>query len=110
MAHVDHIDVAGEMHALARLWPLAAGNHVPARIGLAIPWCAERSDQLGLEPRRSKPTIQIFADLPVIFAGRIQGRDADQLLGERNQIVAPFFQRRIERCVLTIDDGGSVIH
>ena len=88
MADLDHVVMRIEMHRLAGPGAMAAGDEVPARKFRAIAGGAMGADQFAGESPGGEPGFEIFADIAVMPARRIQGRDADQILREADQIIA----------------------
>src|SRR6056297_3077389 len=86
MAHLDHVNMAVEMHASTGARALAPRDDIPARMPVAVAGCAMRADHLRREPRLGQPPVQIVAELAIVHARRVQRRDTDQVLRERNQI------------------------
>lgn len=93
------------MHALARLRALAPRHDVPARIGRAIARRTLRADQLRCKATRRKAFVQIFANLAVVFARRIEGRNADKVLRQRDKIVASGDDSRAQQGRLVLLPG-----
>ena len=94
---LDHVDVAVEMHARPRARALAAGDEVPARVPVAVAGRALGAHELGPEAERLQPARDELADLAVVLARRVDGRDAHQRLGQRDQRLAPRPDRRAQR-------------
>jgi len=90
------------MHAITRARALAAAHDIPTRIPGAIARRAFRPHQFHLEPRFDQPLAQIGANLAVVFTGRIERRDTDQLLRQGNQVVAARvdFSGQARGCIL----------
>ena len=84
---LDHIGVAVEVDTFARPAPFAAGDDVPTGVFLAIAGGTKGADQLRLEPVLAQAGIKVFADQPIVLTRRVKRRDADQILGQRDQIV-----------------------
>ena len=87
-ADFNHIRMAVEMHTIARLRALAAGKNVPTRVFVAVTRRALRPDHLCLKAVAFQAVVQIFADQAIIFARRVQRRDADQILRQGDQVIA----------------------
>ena len=84
---LDHVDVAVEVHARAGPLPLAAGDHVEARIALAVAKRAFGPDVGHLEAGAMQPFAQMPRAGLIGFAGRIDRREAHQLPGKLHQRV-----------------------
>ena len=87
-ADLDDICVAVEMYTIPGSATVPAGDNIPTRIFFAVAGCAKGAHQLGFETRCAQPLIKVFANLAVIVARRGQGGNADQILGQRDQVVA----------------------
>jgi hypothetical protein len=88
VAGLDHVVVAVEMHAVARTCAFDPGHHVPARIPVAVGGRAVGADHLDGEATVPEARTEDVADLAVIAARRIERRDADEDLRQRNDLVA----------------------
>ena len=97
MANLDHVVMAVEMHAVARTRPLQAGDKVPARIGIAVTRCALGADKLHAEAGRQQPGGQIVADPAVILPRRVQRGNADEILRQADQVLAPGIDGKKQR-------------
>ncbi len=89
VADLDHVGMAVEMHAIARAPAFAACDDVPARVFVAVAGRAVGADQFGFKPRSPQTPVQIVADRAIIASRRVQRGDADQVLGQRDQVIAP---------------------
>ena len=81
------------MHAGARRAAVETGDDVDARIAVRIARCSLGTDELGLEAALAQALADIFGAGPVCLPRRIDGREADQFGGERDQIVDPVVDR-----------------
>ncbi len=97
MADLDHVVMAVEMHALSGSAAAVAGDEVPAREFLAVARRAVGTDQLAVPALRTQPGLQVFADLAIQAARRVQRRNADQVLRQADQIVAAVFYLKAKR-------------
>jgi len=88
MADLDHVVMAVEMHAFAGRAAPMPGDQVPARKGFAVAGRAMGADQFAGPALRRQPGLQVFADLAIVAARRVQRRDADQIPGQADQVVA----------------------
>jgi len=86
-AGLDHVDMAVEMHARPGPAGLIARNHVGPWIGVGIAPSALGPQHGNLEPARLEAPAQIVAAGGIGVARRIDGGDADQVLGQRHQVV-----------------------
>jgi len=93
VAGLHDIDMGVEMHAGAGRSALTARHNVPTRIAVAVAGRAVGADHFNVEPPLLQPRRQIFADLQIGLAWRIERRDADQVLGQRDQLVASRFNQ-----------------
>ena len=75
------------MHAFAGPASIATGDDVPAGVFLAVAGGAKGADQLRLEPVLAQTGIEVFADQTIVLPRRVQRRDADQILGQGDQVV-----------------------
>ncbi len=48
-----------------------------------------RPDQFDVEAGRGQTLLQIIADIAVVLAGRVERGNAQKVLGQRDQILAP---------------------
>ena len=87
-AGLDHVDMAVEMDARPRPPAFAPGDHVPARIAVAVAGGALRAHEGRREAERREPPGDDLAAVAIGLAGRVDRGDADQLGGQRHQIVA----------------------
>ena len=88
MADLDHVDMRVEMHAFAGMAAFLARDDVPAGIFVAVARCAHCAHELGIKAVPGEAGVEIVADVAVAVAGRIQRGNADQVPGERDQVVA----------------------
>ncbi len=98
-ADLHHVCVAVEVDAVAGPRTLAPRDDVPARIFLAVAGSAGGADQFRLETMFAQAVVQIFADQAIVPARRIQGGNADQVLGQRDEIITLGRNGSAERCV-----------
>ena len=87
-ANLDHIGMAVEMHTRAGLGALVPRDDVPAGVFFAISGRTFGTDQGGFKPLGGQPLFQQIADRRIVFARRVQSGNADQILRQRDQIIA----------------------
>lgn len=109
MAHLDHIDMAVEMHALAWRPAVASRHEVPARIPIAVANRALGPYQFGLKPGLQKPSVQKVADFAVVRARRIKRGNADQVLRQADQVIAPRGHFGQELCRHTLGHAHALL-
>ncbi len=88
VADLDHVVMGVEMDAVAGARAVMARDEVPARMGVAVAKGPLRADQRHREAGPRKPRREVIADLAVVVPGGIEGRDADQIPGQRDKVVA----------------------
>ena len=98
-AGLDHIDMRVEMDAGAGRAAVEAGDDIDARIAVGVAGRAFGADEFGLETTLLQPRADIFGAWPIGFARRIDGRKADQVGGQRDQVVDPVVDRLEESFV-----------
>ncbi len=89
MADLDHIMVRIEMNAVAGCATFVTRDHVPTRVFHAVANRPLGADHFDLEPGFRQPFRQIGAYLAIIMPRRVQRGNADQVLGQGDQIVPP---------------------
>ncbi len=89
VADLDHVVMAVEMHAVAGGGAFAARDHVPARMGGAVAGRAFGADQIDGEAVPAEPFGEIFADFQIVAARWVERGDANQVLRQRDKVVAP---------------------
>ena len=94
-ADLDHVVVRVEVDGVAGRRALAAGDEVPARMLVAVAGRALGAEQLDGEAARRQAVADVLADREVVVAGRVDRRDADEVLGQRDEVVA------------AVGDGGA---
>ena len=86
---LDYVDMAVEMHTFPCVDALASRHDVPARILVTVARGAICPHHFCLKARGRQPPVEIFANLQIVVARRIERRNADQILRQRDQIIAP---------------------
>ena len=87
-AGFDHVVMRVEVHRLARPAALAPGDDVPARILVAVADRALGANQFNGIAGFAQALGEVIADFAVVVPGRIDRRNADQVLRQRDQVVA----------------------
>src|SRR3712207_3207276 len=78
-----------EVDPRARRATLATSDNIPARMPLGVAGRPLSADELRMELARPKPRGDQLATLAIKIAGGIPRRDADEISGQRGQLVAP---------------------
>ena len=108
-ANLDHICVAVEMHAIARPRAFVARDNIPAWVFVAVARRAVGADQLGRKARLLQALVQIVADFAIAVARRVQCGDADQIAGQRDQVIAAVLDGGCQRIGLRgVGHGQSI--
>ncbi len=89
MADLDHVVMAVEMDAVAGAASLAAGDHVPAWMGGRVARRALGPDEVHCKALPAEPFGEIVADFQIVAAGRVERGNADQVLRQHDEIIAP---------------------
>ncbi len=93
VAGLDDVDMRVEMHAGAGRAAVEAGDDIDARIAVGVAGRAFGADELGFEAALLQPRTDVFRARPVGLAGRVDGRKADQVGGQCDQVVDPSVDR-----------------
>ena len=75
------------MHAFPRTGPSAMRNNVPTGVFFAVAGGFKRPDQFNLKAVFGQASLQILANLTVVFARRVQRWNTDEILRQRDQVV-----------------------
>ena len=96
LAHGHDIGMAVEVDALPRPRPLAPRDDVPARMALAVARRPLGADHRDVKARAPQPPGKNLADVAIERPRRVQRRDAHQVLGQRDHLLAPRLDRLTE--------------
>ena len=87
VAGLDHVDMRVEMHRRAGAAAVETGDHVGARVAVGVAGRAFAAHELDAEAALLQPRAEIFGARRIGFAGRVDGRKADQVDGQRDEVV-----------------------
>ena len=81
------------MHVGAGRAAVEAGDDVDARVAVGVAGRAFGADEFDFEAALLQPRADVFGAGPIGLAGRVDGRKADQVGGQRDQVVDPIIDR-----------------
>lgn len=90
MADLNHVRVTIEVDTITGLSAFATRDDIPAGVFVAIARCTDGADQFRFKPRPPQAPVQIVADCTVITSRRVERGNADQVLGQCDQVIASF--------------------
>ena len=92
-AGLHHVDMRVEMHGGARAAAVETGDHIGAGIAVGVAGRAFAAHIFDAEAALFQPRAEIFGAGRIGFAGRVDGREADQIGGQRDEVVDALVDR-----------------